>query len=150
MIITFIGHSSLVLEKAMSKKIKSTILAEAVAAESVSFYLGGYGSFDEHCAGICREIKKDLPNCEVVFVTPYITESAQERMKNLVDMKLYDSTIYPPIEKTPPRFAISKRNEWMISEADLVIAYVSRSFGGAYKSLKYAERKKKRIINFAR
>lgn len=150
MIITFIGHSRLILEKELSEKIRRTIRAEMLAEEKVSFYLGGYGIFDEHCASLCREIKKDLPSCEVVFVTPYITESAQERMKSLVDMNLYDGTIYPPIEKTPLRFAISKRNEWMISEADLVIAYVSHSFGGAYKSLKYAERKKKRIINLAK
>lgn len=150
MIITFIGHSRLILEKEMLEKIRSTIRTETVSEGNVSFYLGGCGSFDEHCASLCREIKKDLPSCEVVFVTPYITESAQERMKSLVDMKLYDGTIYPPIEKTPLRFAISKRNEWMISEADLVIAYVSHSFGGAYKSLKYAEQKKKRIINLAK
>ena len=64
-------------------------------------------------------------------------------------MGLYDSIVYPPIEKTPPRFAISKRNEWMISKADLVIAYVSRTYGGAYQTLQFARRKKKRVINLA-
>ena len=55
--------------------------------------------------------------------------------------------VYPPIEKTPPRFAISKRNEWMMANADLIIAYVNHTYGGAYKSLGIAVQRKKKIIN---
>ena len=50
-------------------------------------------------------------------------------------------------EHIPPRFAILKRNEWMIDNADLVIAYVDHRYGGAYKSLLFAQRRKKKIIN---
>jgi len=60
---------------------------------------------------------------------------------------LCDTSIYPPIENVPPKFAISKRNEWMMISADLIIAYVNRSYGGAYKSLQVAKRRKKKIIN---
>ena len=35
----------------------------------------------------------------------------------------------------------------MVNEADLVIAYVMYSLGGAAKTLEYAKRKKKAIIN---
>ena len=62
---------------------------------------------------------------------------------------LFDSIVYPPLEAVPLKFAIIKRNEWMIREADLVITYISHSFGGAYKSMRYAQRKKKRVINLA-
>ena len=37
----------------------------------------------------------------------------------------------------------------MVEEADLVIAYVMYSWGGAVKTLEYAKRKKKTIINLA-
>ena len=37
----------------------------------------------------------------------------------------------------------------MVDEADLVIAYVMYSWGGAAKTLEYAKRKKKTIINLA-
>jgi len=60
---------------------------------------------------------------------------------------LCDTSIYPHIENVPPKFAISKRNEWMMISADLIIAYVNRSYGGAYKSLQVAKRRKKKIIN---
>ncbi len=70
-----------------------------------------------------------------------------EKIKEMINEGMYDEVIYPPIENTPKRFAISKRNEWMIKSADIVIAYVKTSYGGAYKSLQIAKRQKKRIIN---
>lgn len=149
MIITFIGHGSLDIDTALSNKIKETIKNNIDQERSVVFYCGGYGAFDLHCAEICRQLKPKIPNCEIVFITPYITSSQQEKMKYYLESDLYDSVIYPPLENIPLRFAISKRNEWMISESDIVIAYVLHSFGGAYKSLEYARRKKKKIFNLA-
>ena len=55
----------------------------------------------------------------------------------------------PPLEKVPPKYAISERNKWMVSEADLIIAYVKYARGGAYSGLQYARRRGKRIINLA-
>ena len=42
-----------------------------------------------------------------------------------------------------------KRNEWMVEQADLVIAYVKYSWGGAAKTLECAKRKKVPIINIS-
>lgn len=58
----------------------------------------------------------------------------------------FDDIIYPPIENVPYKYAIIRRNEWMIDVADFVIAYVKYSWGGAARSLEYAKRKKKNII----
>ena len=146
MIITFVGHGTLHIDENLSDKIVATIRENILGEENITFYCGGYGDFDNHCASICRKLKKEI-FCEVVFVTPYITPSQQEKMKYLINTKLYDSTIYPPIENVPLRFAISKRNEWMMINADIIIAFVNRDYGGAYKSLQVAKRKKKKIIN---
>ena len=70
----------------------------------------------------------------------------QVKIKEMQRQGMYDAVVYPPIEDTPPKYAISKRNEWMITKADLIIAYVNCKHGGAYKSLCFAKRKKKRII----
>lgn len=149
MIITFVGHGSMPIDRNLSSKIQETIFSSISSASSVTFYCGGYGDFDLHCASICRALKERIPSCELVFVTPYITPAQQKKLKHLTETKLYDTIIYPPIEGTPFRFAIAKRNEWMISNADLIIAYVSRAYGGAYKTLSYAKRKQKTIINLA-
>ena len=99
------------------------------------------------CLKTIRELKHDFPTIEILFITPYLD-------KNYSKLELakyyYDDVIFPPIESVPRKFAILKRNEWMVEQADLVIAYVKYSWGGAAKALEYAKRKKKRIINIAK
>ena len=141
MVITFIGHSTISNRDELLEKIVKSIMENTSENEKISFYCGGYGDFDNLSAIACRLIKKQRQNSEVVLVTPYL--------KNLTKNDIYDATIYPPIENVLPRYAIIKRNEWMVERADLIIAYVKYTYGGAYKTLNYAERKKKPIINLA-
>ncbi|MBE6601717.1 MAG: hypothetical protein E7637_04330 [Ruminococcaceae bacterium] len=147
MIITFLGHRSIHTIDEVRKKLEHTIAQNLKSDEKTLFYCGGYGTFDNLCASVCHAFRKRELPCEVVYITPYITESHQKKMKDLLETKLYDSVIYPPLESTPLKYAIIKRNEWMIQQADLIIAYVDHSHGGAYKSLVYAEKKQKKIIN---
>jgi len=149
MIITFLGHSSLQRCVELSKKIELTIYENTSDNDNIVFYCGGYGDFDNLCVQVCQSIKRKFKKCEIIYITPYITESQQRKMRYLIETCHYDSIIYPPLENVPFKFAISKRNEWMVNEADLIIAYVNHSYGGAYKSLNYARRKKKHIINLA-
>ena len=48
-----------------------------------------------------------------------------------------------------PRYAISWRNKWMIRESDVVITYITHSWGGAVQFAEIAKKKRKRIINVA-
>lgn len=41
---------------------------------------------------------------------------------------------------------LTKRNQWMIDQCDVVVGYVYRDFGGAYNSIKYAEKQNKAIL----
>ena len=82
----------------------------------------------------------------MLFITPYLNNN----YSTLETAKLYyDGIIYPPLENVPRRFCISKRNEWMVDEADFVIAFVKYSWGGAAKTLEYAKRKKVEFFNLA-
>lgn len=147
MTITFAGHSLITSIDCIKKMVKEQIRNIIVDSEMVVCYLGGYGDFDNICALACKELKREYSGIEVVYIAPYISLSEQAKIKEMQSWGLCDSSIYPPIENVPPRFAISKRNEWMIENADLIIAYVDHNFGGAYKSLQVAKRKKKKIIN---
>ena len=149
MVISFLGHRSLFTHSNLFEKVEKAILENADFENKVSFFCGGYGDFDELCAQVCRAVKKKRKNCEVIFVTPYMSVAQQEKIKEWIHLGLYDSVVYPPLEQIPLKFAISKRNEWMISQSDFVIAYVEHSFGGAYQGLHYARRKGKRIVNLA-
>ena len=68
-----------------------------------------------------------------------------EKSKQQFDMS--DTILPEDVAAALPRFAISKRNSWMIEKSDTVIAYVKRNFGGAAKSRDIAVKKKKIIIN---
>ena len=141
MVITFIGHSTISNRDELLEKIVKSIMETTSENEKISFYCGGYGDFDNLSAAACHLAKKERPNSEILFVTPYL--------KDLTKSEAYDATIYPPLENVPPRYAILKRNEWMVDKADLVIAYVKNMYGGAYKSLIHAKRKEKQVINLA-
>jgi len=147
MLLTFAGHSTVSSYDKIKEIVKEQIRNNIINEKYVACYLGGYGDFDKLCACACRELKKDFPSIEVIYVAPYISLSEQTKIKEMQSIGLYDSSIYPPIESVPPRFAIVKRNEWMITSADLVIVYINHCYGGAYKSFEIAKRKKKRIIN---
>ena len=142
MIITFFGHSDFIKTSELEEKMLS-VLSDLVSDEPAELFLGGYGGFDSFALECGKKYKKDHPNVRLVLVTPYLNRG----FCNSAD---YDETVYPPIERTPPRFAISKRNQWMIEQADGVVAYVNRSLGGAAKALDLARRKNKIIFNIAK
>ena len=147
MIITFFGHSSIASYRMVGEIVKDIIRKNTSPSETISFYLGGYGDFDEICASACRELRIEHRSVELIYVTPYMDLRGQSRIKELLKNDLYDISVYPPLKGVPLRFAISKRNEWMARKSDLVIAYVKHNFGGAYKAVEFAKRNGKRIIN---
>ena len=147
MIIAFSGHADIASKNKIKEMVKKEIKNHITPFEPITCYLGGYGDFDQICAHACKELKEEFPRIELIYVSPYMSLSEQEKIKWLQNNGFCDASIYPPIENTPPKFAISKRNQWMMENANLIIAYVKRNYGGAYQSLQLAKRKKKRIIN---
>ena len=146
MIITFCGHSNYSFDDTVKEKLRDLLLQNIRKNPTCKFYLGGYGNFDSLCLTILKEIKADFPHIELLFITPYLNKEYSK----LETAKLYyDGIIYPPLENVPPRFCISRRNEWMVDEANLVIAFVKYSWGGAAKTLEYAKRKKVGFFNLA-
>ena len=147
MIIAFAGHSFIFQKDIIKDEVKKQIIKSIDRDGAVTCYLGGYGDFDDICALACKELKRTYNCIETVYVTPYLNLSAQAKIKEMKKHGLCDDSIYPLNDKTPLRFAISRRNEWMISCADLIIAYVNHDWGGAWKSVTLAKRKNKKIIN---
>ena len=116
-------------------------LEDLIQNGAQEFLLGDYGDFDKLCAKTLKSLKNKYSHIVCVCVTPYME---REYNKNL-----YDFSEYPPLEKVPKRLAIIKRNEYMIDKSDVVISYITHTFGGAYTSFKYAKRKHKDVIMLA-
>lgn len=145
MIITFCGHSQVIFTDEEKSVLRNILVDEINKNPTCKFYLGGYGDFDGFCLRTLKDLKADFPEIELIFITTYLDKNSKLEFAKYH----YDDIIFHPLESVPRKFTILKRNEWMVREAYLVIAYVMCSWGGAAKTLEYAMRKKKTIINLA-
>ncbi len=139
MVVTFCGHSKINKTEEILKWL-DMILPSLIESGADTFYLGGYGDFDSLVASAVRRQKAVYPDIKSVLVLAYLNRD--------VDASSYDNTTYPPLENVPPRFAILKRNEWMVSASDAVVSGVTHGWGGAAKTLDFAKRKKKVIFQY--
>ena len=140
---TFFGH------RIINKDIKDLLTRQIdnlIAEHGVNvFYVGNNGQFDHLVAAVLRELKSRNPQISYSIVLAYLSEREKE-----YNQLSYTETIYPEgLEYTPPRFAISKRNQWMVQQSDYVIAYVEHSIGGAAQFTESARKKHKTVINLA-
>lgn len=139
MTVTFCGHRELNNPGAIRCWLENTV--EGLIEEGAyRFLLGGYGAFDALAASVVFQAKKKHPAVRSMLVLPYLNRK--------VDASLYDSTMYPPLEAVPRRFAIVKRNEYMVAQSDVIVACVLYSWGGAAATLRCAERQQKQIIRY--
>lgn len=141
MVVTFCGHAD-VYDLDDIRKWLDQVVTSLIMEGEVQFLLGGYGKFDELATSVLGEQKKTHASIEMVLILPYLHTN--------MDVSCYDYTLYPPLESVPPRFAIRKRNQWMVAASDVVVAYVMHSWGGAAKTLAYAKQKQRRIIQYSK
>ena len=139
-VVTFCGHGDFYGDEDVKRWLRETV-ETLILRGADDFLLGGYGGFDACAASVVWALKKKYPTIRSTLVLPYLDRT--------VDASKYDGTLYPPLENVPRRYAISRRNEYMVNEADIVVAYVTHDWGGAATTLAYAKRKKKEIINYA-
>ena len=137
MICTFFGHRD--APDAIRPLLRET-LAELIERQEIRhFYVGNQGNFDAMARSVLAELQTTYEiRYEVVLA--YMPQKTDPIFKNI-------PTVLPEgIEAVPRRFAIERRNRWMIERSDIVVAYVTRSFGGAAKFRDIARKQKKTII----
>ncbi|MBP3437391.1 MAG: hypothetical protein J6K61_05755 [Clostridia bacterium] len=83
-------------------------------------------------------------NSALILVLPY-TKSGMAYTEQSFDSIIVPNELY----KVYPKAAITKRNEWLIENANLLIAYVIRNEGGAAKTLTYGIKRGIAVLNLA-
>lgn len=142
-ICTFFGH------RAIPKNIENElqiVLIDLIKNKDVNlFYVGNNGDFDALVRKELNLLKSTFPHINYYVVLAYMPKE-----NNILNTYNFSDTIYPDgLEFTPPKYAIDKRNRWMLNKSDYVVTYVKTTFGGAYKFKKLAEKKGKTVINLA-
>lgn len=143
-ICTFFGHRDVdsSIEPSLERAIRKLIKINNVRI----FWIGGYGCFDKCAARILRRLKGEYPHICTILIIAY-----PQQLHKYESILPFDGFDYPPeAQLAPYRFAISGRNRYMAKNADFIIAYVNREYGGAYTALKIAQNNNKTIINLAK
>ena len=145
--IVLFGHHNFSDHKILDEKLYPLLKDLLRIHAYVEIYIGRDGEFDIYAATIVKNVQKvmDTSNSEFICVLPYIKKDIEYYEK------YYDSIIIPDcVRSVHPKGAITKRNRWMVEQADFLICYVEHENGGAYSALKYAKKLKKKRINLAK
>ncbi len=142
MTVTFFGHRDV---PASLQERLCGILTDLIENENAdAFYVGSQGDFDGMVKRTLVELKQKYPQIRTAVVLAYLSNQSGGMCLDGID------TLYPEgLETVPPRFAIIRRNRWMIRNSDTVIVYARYSFGNAFKLKSIARQQGKRVINLA-
>lgn len=144
----FAGHKDIYGETELKESVYNKC-EELITEKAVNcFWVGHYGNFDGLTARTVRELKKKYPHIKLELILPYITKGVND-YKELY-YKDYDNIIMADIpERTPTKYRIIKCNQYMVDCSEFLIAFVNYSFGGAVKTLEYAQKRDNiEIFNF--
>ena len=140
MTVTFFGHKD--TPKEIEPTLRMTLVDLIENHNATEFFVGNNGNFDTMVRRQLEELSQTYP------ITYSVVLAYLPTKKNEYDD--YTNTILPEgIETAPKRFAISYRNKWMVEQADIVLTYVTHSFGGAAQFKEMAERQGKTVIELS-
>ena len=146
--VTFCGHSDVSQRGNVRQWLYEAVEGLITQETADTFLLGGYGGFDRMASFVVWELKKKYPHVKSILVLPYLQKRIN--VNSAYYESMFDLVLIPSIlEGVHYKHAIVLRNRWMVEQADYVIAMVERKEGGAYATLQYAKKKKKKIINLA-
>ena len=133
----FAGHSQIFCADDLYNKLV-ILIEKMITEEKVSeFWVGNYGEFDSLSAKAVRSLKNEHPDVRLILIIPYLTSDINENKEQYYEK--YDSILIADNpDNTPHRYKIIKRNEYMVKNSDFIICFVRHSWGGAYRTFKYA------------
>ncbi len=140
MTVTFFGHKD--TPKNIEPTLRTTLVDLIENHDATEFYVGNNGNFD-------TMVRRQLEALSQTYPITYSVVLAYLPTKKSEYDELANTILPEGIETVPKRFAISWRNKWMIEQADVVVTYVTHSFGGAWQFKAMAERQGKTVIELS-
>lgn len=137
MICTFIGHRDAPFSiKDELEKAVSLLISQGVKR----FWIGNNGRFDYLVQAVLLDMLKTNPDIEIRIVLSKIDELSLIGKAEL--------TVFPEeLSGVPRKFAISKRNEYLMKRSSFVIAYVTSSITNSCKFVCKAKKRGIKVIN---
>ena len=146
--ISFFGHREIENALEVERKLEAKITELIQTKQYIEFLVGREGEFDLLAASVVKRVKKqmDYGNCSLIWVLPYMKAEFRDNEKNFLDY--YDDVeICEQSAKAHYKSAMQIRNRAMVDRSDLVICCIQHQNGGVYKTICYAKKENKQIIN---
>lgn len=148
--VSFFGHRIIDRPFHIEQQLEKLIRELLTEKEYVEFLVGRDGEFDQLVSSSVRRCKRAIrdDNSALVWVMPY--ETAEYRDNEDAFHNYYDEVeVCGTSAGGHFKGAHQKRNGEMVDRSDLVVFFVERETGGAYQTMRYAEKNGKRYINLA-
>lgn len=146
--VSFFGHREISHFQETEQKLETLIYDLLKHHEYVDFLVGRNGEFDQMVSSAVLRVRKrmGLSNCSLILVLPY--ETAEFRDNEESFRAYYDEIeICQSSSQAHYKLAIQIRNREMVDRSDLVVFCVERKSGGAYQTMRYAEKQNTCCIN---
>ena len=146
--VTFFGHRDFI-EQFKYEDVIMEIFEDIIKENGyVDFLVGRNGEFDQFVSSAIRNFKKRKGDESIfhILVLPYMTA---EYANNKESFEAYYDEIEISINASRAHYksAMQIRNQEMADRSDLIICYINKNNGGAFKAVEYAKKQGKRIIN---
>ncbi len=148
--VSFFGHRSIERASEVENRFDKLLHELIAQKEYVEFLIGRDGEFDLLAsAAIKRAVREyGYGNTHFTLVLPYMKAEYRDNEKEYLDY--YDEVeVCAESADAHPKAAIQIRNRNMVDRSDLVVCCIQHKSGGAYKTMQYAEKQDKHIINLA-
>lgn len=141
MICTFFGHRD--APDSVKRELYDVLECLIENKNANCFFVGNQGKFDVMVIECLKKLKEEHPHIKCTVVLAYFPQGKRKtEYENCFD------TLYPEeLENTPYRFAVLKRNKWLVENSDLVVTYVKHYWSGAAQSREYALKHGKTVID---
>ena len=140
--ICFVGHGD--TPNNIEEKLEQVLEDLINNYREVLFYVGDHGQFDALTRTVLRRLQQKYNSIQTILVLSYMPTSP-----SLV-FEAAQTLLPEEVARAHPRYAIDRRNRWVIDKSDIVVTYVTRSYGGAAKFKKLAIARGKKIIEIAK
>ena len=146
--VAIFGHREIINFLAVEDTLRNTVNSVVRENGLVNFLVGCNGDFNRIASSAVVLAREQFgwKYVSLTLVLPYQKASIE---KNIKDYENYYDNI--EICETSGichyKKAFKVRNEYMVDRADMVICFVSKSSGGAYRAMEYALKCDKEIIN---
>ena len=146
--VSLFGHRDL-LGVNIEQRLENT-LTNLITIGANNFILGSHGQFDALALSICKKLKNDYRHIKINVALTSLKKLNNEELKTYNNQKYKDVELFSYyIENVYFKNIITYTNKKIVDDSDVIICYVNnnKSFSGSKKTIDYAKKSNKKVIN---